>query len=97
MNKNMMSPSNELDKNISRNIYSQMKESRNAGNYSSLPQNEIIDQALYRAANRIAPSQMSRSSRRRTNFVTSDGYFPNYEDEHRNMDSSLNASRSRYY
>jgi hypothetical protein len=28
--------------------------------------------------------------------VTSDGYFPNYEEEMRNMESSLNASRERY-
>ena len=29
--------------------------------------------------------------------MTSDGYFPNYEEELRNMESSLSASRERYY
>lgn len=34
-------------------------------------------------------AQGSRASRRKTNFVTSDGYFPNYDDEMRNLGTSF--------
>jgi hypothetical protein len=81
---------------MSRNVFSNIGDSRNVNSYSNLPQNEILEQAHYRAASRQAPSQKSKGSRRRSNFVTSDGYFPNYEEEMRNMESSLNASRERY-
>lgn len=78
-----------------RNIYSQVNDSRNVNSYSNLPQNEMLAQGIYRVGKK-APSQKSRESRRRSNFVTSDGYFPNYEEELRNMESSLSASRERY-
>jgi hypothetical protein len=74
-----------------------VNDSRNINSYSNLPHNEILEQGLYRAIAKKAPSQKSRASRRRSNFVTSDGYFPNYEEELRNMESSLSASRERYF
>lgn len=91
LNMAMNSPSRGMEDNITKNIYSQINESRNVN--LSLPQNQIIQEQMYRALSKNLPSQKSRSSRRRTNFVTSDGYFPNYDDELKNLESSLSASR----
>lgn len=52
---------------------------------------------MYQAMSQNLLSQKSKTSRRKTNYVTSDGYFPNYEDELRNLDSSVNISRAQYF
>jgi hypothetical protein len=57
----------------------------------------MIDRQMYQAMSQNLLSQKSKTSRRKTNYVTSDGYFPNYEDELRNLDSSVNISRAQYF
>lgn len=46
----------------------------------NLPQNQMMNQQIYNSISKNTPMQNARtkSSRRRTNFVTSDNYSPNY-------------------
>ncbi len=43
-----------------------------------LPQNELINNQIYEALNKSRLNKRGKASRRRTNYVTSDNYFPNY-------------------
>lgn len=52
--------------------------------------NEMLYKNMAQSKSRANYSaQGSRVSRRKTNFVTSDGYFPNYDDEMRNLGTSF--------
>lgn len=78
---------------MSRAIYDDLKGNINSpSRYGN--SGEIINDMIYRnmaqSKSRANYSgQGSRASRRKTNFVTSDGYFPNYDDELRNLGTSF--------
>lgn len=49
------------------------------------PPNEYSNTQIYGASSRAKSQRSQSQSRKKTNFVTSDGYFPNYDNEFRNL------------